>query len=629
MWNNSYTLPGFLILLIFLVHYFAMPRVRIKMNRTFLYLVAWQVLILPFEALSPFVEEAALPVWVLYLFHVSFYCLVLARSYWFFLFTRDSLLLKPEEQRALSRFAKVAVLLLLGLVLSTGVTGAVFRIADGRAQPGPLRPLIQVFSILCPLLSLRLARVFSRRLSRFRYWSAQICQYILLAGSVHCLLLPQYPVMNTFCLLALIVIYLSFENPDLYLANRGMSFNMRAFREVLKETVGKKGFRVLAFTILDYIDMRGIYGGLQMDRGVALIGEFLATEFPEYQVFYLRSGRFVLFGSEAMNWDRVRTKIHARFQEPWAADDAELDLNVAFVQLDSNSGLETDDRIINFLLTAFDKARQVEPLSDGLLDSDSLREIDHRADVKRSLERAIEQNGVEIFLQPLIDGNTRKPVGAEVLSRIRDDQGKIISPSLFVPIAEQSGRINLMGEQVLEKTCQFIRDHDLDDLGLSWVNVNLSPLQCMKKDLSERFLTIIGQYGISADLIRLEITEQSILDIPLMEKQIATLRGSGFRFALDDYGSGYSNLTRVKRYPFVNIKLDMEVVWDYFYDQDDLLPTIVQAFKQMDYTITAEGIETEEMAESMHAIGCDYLQGFYFSKPLPAEEFVRLYSATA
>ena len=116
-----------------------------------------------------------------------------------------------------------------------------------------------------------------------------------------------------------------------------------------------------------------------------------------------------------------------------------------------------------------------------------------------------------------------------------------------------------------------------------------------------------------------------MIDLSMLQQQIITLKDNGFQFALDDYGSGYSNLTRVKHYPFINIKLDMEVVWDYFRDKDVLLPAIVKAFKQLNLTITAEGIETKEMAESMKAIGCDYLQGYYFSQPLPVEEFLAHY----
>ncbi len=117
-----------------------------------------------------------------------------------------------------------------------------------------------------------------------------------------------------------------------------------------------------------------------------------------------------------------------------------------------------------------------------------------------------------------------------------------------------------------------------------------------------------------------------MIDYALLHKQIQNMKNTGFEFVLDDFGSGYSNVTRLKHYPFINIKLDMEVVWDYFKSHEAILPALVKAFKNMGFTVTAEGIENAEMAKVMKSLGCDYLQGFYFSRPIPAEEFAQKYA---
>ena len=166
----------------------------------------------------------------------------------------------------------------------------------------------------------------------------------------------------------------------------------------------------------------------------------------------------------------------------------------------------------------------------------------------------------------------------------------------------------------------------LEAMGIQWINVNLSPNQFVSRDIPKRFRVILAEYNIPTDLIHLELTEQSMIDFSLMREQIIELHKSGFEFALDDYGSGYSNLTRVRQYPFSNIKIDMEVVRNYYRDPDPLLPALLKAFKQMNFSITAEGIETEEMADALREIGCDYFQGYYFSRPLPMEEFLQLAS---
>jgi EAL domain-containing protein (putative c-di-GMP-specific phosphodiesterase class I) len=164
----------------------------------------------------------------------------------------------------------------------------------------------------------------------------------------------------------------------------------------------------------------------------------------------------------------------------------------------------------------------------------------------------------------------------------------------------------------------------MDALGVQWVNVNLSPNQFMSRDIPERFSGILAAYGVGPEKIRLELTEQSMIDFSLMLDQIRALHEKGFEFSLDDYGSGYSNLTRVRQYPFSNIKIDMEVVRNYFRDRDPLLPALMQAFRKMNFSVTAEGIESAEMADALREIGCDYFQGYYFSRPVSMEEFLQL-----
>ena len=178
---------------------------------------------------------------------------------------------------------------------------------------------------------------------------------------------------------------------------------------------------------------------------------------------------------------------------------------------------------------------------------------------------------------------------------------------------------------MFEKTCQFIQQNDIKAMGLSWINVNLSPIQFLRRDLNKRFTTILNKYKIDPETIHLEITEESMIDFDLLQAQMQTMKESGFRFVLDDYCLGYSNVARMKKCPFINIKLDMEFVWDYFKEKDKILPTLVQTIKLMGFTITAEGIESLEMADAMRDIGCDYLQGFVFSKPLSVDEFSQKY----
>jgi EAL domain-containing protein (putative c-di-GMP-specific phosphodiesterase class I) len=434
--------------------------------------------------------------------------------------------------------------------------------------------------------------------------------------------------MDTFCLLSVTVLYLSFENPDFFLERLTLVFNSRALREYLEAISRKRTYRIFAFAIHNYRDIREVYGVSQMNKGLDMIGEFLRENFPQLVVFYYRSGRFVLLGDEKLDFglEKMKNVIENRFDNPWKADNAELYLGVGFVYL--NPGLKpgSPDVVLNLLAESLSKIAS-EGGDDFLtIDEAAIKQSEKETGIKRTLESAIDNNAVEAFLQPIVDASTYKLIGAEALARIRDKDGKLIQPGKFIPIAERNGRINQLGEQVLEKVCDFISNEDLFKMGVDWINVNLSPIQFMRQDLDDRLIEILSNKGVDPKYVHLEVTEEAMIDEALLIKQINNIKRNGFLFVLDDYGRGYSNLSRLKKCPFITIKIDMSIVWEYMEKPDELLPNMIHTFKKMGFSVTAEGIEDERMAKEMARIGCDYLQGYYFSKALTMSEFVEKYS---
>ena len=272
-------------------------------------------------------------------------------------------------------------------------------------------------------------------------------------------------------------------------------------------------------------------------------------------------------------------------------------------------------------LESIGRAETEEPLT---VTEEDIKRTETERGVRQCIENALENDGFELYLQPIVDAKTGRIIGAEALSRIRDTEGNIIPPGLFIPVAENSGRINRLGELVFDRTCKFIKENPIEKMGIEWINVNLSPLQFLCTDLDERFLSMINKYGIDPNSVHLEITEESMIDDRFLQKQIKAMGEKGFLFVLDDYGTGYSNLSRLKKCPFINVKLDMSIVWDYCREPDDILPNMILAFKNMGFSITAEGIEDENMINTMKSIGCDLLQGYYYSKPVPASDFPKI-----
>ena len=628
MWNYSLVVPSLFIMLTLLAFYFARRRLPLRINRTFLAVLALQMWVIVFDLISSRADEeyARFTPEMLYVLNTVFFVLYIARIYWFYLFTLD--ILGTRRRPLLDQLASLPFYAGELLCITSFWSGAVFRIQDGMYQRGPLYDVLYACSFFYCGLSLALLLVHAKRLKGHSLAEGIAYNVVLLAGNVVRILFPQYLVMNTFCMVAILIIYLAYLNPDLYITERGPAFNMRGFRALLAEIYQRRKYRILGFALQNYNHERSMLGGEQMDEGIIQINRYLARAFPSLLPFYLRSGRFALVGKDSAPWEDIQRQIHERFQQPWHTGKATLYLGAMFASVNPGTNLSSSDRVVNNLVLALENERQ-SPGFGSDESTASIQEVDQQVDILHSLELALERNQVEVFLQPVVDSRTRRIAAAEALARIRDDAGRIIPPGLFIPIAEKSGYINQLGEQVFERTCEFIRSHDIGAMGLGWINVNISPIQCMQPDLAQRFDAILKRFGVRPETIHLEITEQSMIDYSMLQKQIQSLQGSGFQFVLDDYGSGYSNLTRVKHYPFVNIKLDMEVVWDYFNDRDSLLPTIIEGFRKMNLSITAEGIETPEMADVLTEIGSDYLQGFLFSKPLPLDEFAKKYGGAS
>ncbi|WP_196802922.1 EAL domain-containing protein [Butyrivibrio sp. AE2015] len=601
------------------------------MNRTFIMLLLIEASMIVFNLLSTWLDMnyRLFPVRLVEFVNSLFFALFYLRGYvYFFYFTT---VIKDEAYftKTFSILKRIPLQLCILMAATSPWTRMIFYVDAEGYHSGPYYKILYVefwFYIALSYLITFACKVstIQKREKISIFWA----NTLLLIGTFFRLFLPQVLIMDTFCVLAVTVLYLSFENPDFYLERRSRMFNNKAFSEYLEEINGKKPYSILAFIIHNYRDLREMYGVRQMDVGVELIGSFLLNEFPDMEIFYCRSGRFAILGDETLELeaDNIRKKIEERFESSWNSDDTDIYFDVSFVYIKpGKKGLSTHT-IISVLIQSLGKVANAGSEDYVLIDEKMVHSTEQDAEIKRILENAIDLNQVEVFLQPIVDAATQKMVGAEALARIRDDDGKLISPGLFIPIAEQNGRINQLGEQVLDKVCKFVAASDMEKMGLNWINVNLSPIQFIRHDLKERLERIIGENRVAPSYIHFEVTEQSFIDEGLLFNQIHSIQKSGFYFVLDDYGSGYSNPARLKKCPFIGVKMDMSLVWEYAKKPDELLPNMVSTYSKLGFLITAEGVEDENMAKMMTDIGCDYLQGYYFDKPLTMDEFIAKYS---
>lgn len=240
------------------------------------------------------------------------------------------------------------------------------------------------------------------------------------------------------------------------------------------------------------------------------------------------------------------------------------------------------------------------------------------------LNRAITENRLEMYYQPIYDVKAGRFRSAEALVRLNDTQYGMVPPGLFIPAAEAMGLVLPIGEIVMESVFRFIAEHDLDALGLDYIEINLSVAQCMRRGFPDAVERLRQRYGIRPGQVNLEITETMFDNMgDVVEKNLWALYDKGYRFSLDDYGTGYSNIRRLSRLPLSLIKIDKSLVDVMFTPHGEvIMRNTVRMMQGIEKELVIEGVETEAAVNALAGMSCDFIQGYYYSKPLPEKAFL-------
>ena len=251
-----------------------------------------------------------------------------------------------------------------------------------------------------------------------------------------------------------------------------------------------------------------------------------------------------------------------------------------------------------------------------------------RAQIEEDLRACLATGeGLSVHYQPLVDSDRRKVTGLEALLRWNHPQDGWISPQLFVPVAEETGLIAQLGDWVLREACR---------VALEWpqltVAINLSPIQFCDEAFAERTSAIVRQAGVSPHQIEFEVTEGVVLDQnETVRAALRRLRLEGFSVALDDFGTGYSSLGYLREFDVDRIKIDKSFVHSLgqTMDANAIITAVVTLGHAMGLQVTAEGVETADQEDFLRAAGCNVLQGFLFSRAVPADQLRRSLSGRA
>ncbi len=403
--------------------------------------------------------------------------------------------------------------------------------------------------------------------------------------------------------------------------------NRRVMLDCLDEAIATRGARFVALALIDidsFHDINDTLGRAGGDTMLCSIAERLKAALPPGAIF----GRFeddafaaVVVGDDAQLADKLGDKLSEALAAPFYMDQMwqiSASIGIAKAPQDGTTG----DELQRHASLALRTARRGGRGSVRHFVAEIHAEHAERRFFLRELETAIAQNALDVHYQPIVAAEGGSMVGVEALLRWNHPTRGAIAPSLFIPLAEQSGLMIRLGEVVMRRA--------LTD-GVRWpslfVSVNLSPVQIRTRGLADTVAAVLADTGMPSARLVLELTEGILIDDPEdTQHKLEALRALGVSIALDDFGTGYSSLSYLQKFHFDRLKIDRTFVASLGTTANTgaIIQSIVTLGHALGMKVLAEGVETDEQRVLLRLAGCDEMQGFLFAKALPAETIDRI-----
>nr|MCR5341512.1 EAL domain-containing protein [Saccharofermentans sp.] len=441
------------------------------------------------------------------------------------------------------------------------------------------------------------------------------------------IIFPDYLLTLFFETIGLMGILFTIESKEETVNPTTGALNRYALNGALDRAMVSKGHVLLLIKIPNLNYYNKMIGFENMNGILRRISKWMDEMFKEYVPYDCGRGHFAVLceGISEADIALIREKTMNRFELPWGKGEFSLIFPVQFGVIHLLEDVKTLDDVFMLIDSTFDGK-----VSSDLDVQKAVYKYERGVLIERLIDKALKNKSFEVYYQPIWNSNEGRFASAEALCRLIDSEHGVIPPDEFIPVAERNGSILDIGLFVFEEVCRSYQEERLKPLGIEYVEVNLSVVQCLSKNLMRSFEEILNKYHLSADRINLEITESATTENQkVLYDTIEVLKNSDFSFSLDDYGTGYSNISYMYEMPFSIIKIDKSILWKakdpitgesekngYIY-----LENTIRMLKEMGYSVLVEGVETVEQKMLLEELGCDYLQGYYFSKPVQKQVF--------
>lgn len=537
-----------------------------------------------------------------------------------------------KRKRKLRPFERALVIIPFAvdvlLTVTTPLTGLVFTMTESNEYVhGSLFLILYANAMLYVAASQVYSMVYRRVFTRGQLAAVYTYTITSFVVVVVQMVFPFLMIAQFAVSMAVLLIYLSLENPMDYTERELGTFNRTAFEKILTADIEDgKHFSVFAVELDGMQYLSETLGTESANRILKQFAEFLIATAGKKKVFYLSGNRFaVVSGSRKETWEDLTGMIHDRCRQPFYVDSVAITLTALLCVVDYPEDAVRLADIEALAGLCLEDAKQRSDEEVVYADMSLLEKHRREGRIIQIMKQALQENQFAVFYQPIFSVEKQRFTSAEALIRLQNDELGFISPEEFIPLAEKNGLILEIGEFVFREVCRFIVEGNLLSRGIEYIEVNLSVVQCMQESLYKDLLGVMDEYHLPYPCINLEITETAaVMSHETLMRNMSKLIERGVNFSLDDYGTGFSNTTFVIKYPFRIVKIDKSMVWSAMEDEKAMyaLKYTMAMVKAMGMELVAEGVENEDHIRLLTELGCDFFQGYYYSRPVSGELFL-------
>ena len=613
--NIQVQICGLIVVVLLYVFYLSQRTLKLFRERLFINTMRSAMIALCFDILSVvgIHYRDVLPTVVVHLLCKAYLIGILVSNFAALFYLLPDILERARLRRLFLRLAAVMVAVCLSVLVSP-----IDVYEEGRVvySLGLAVTLTYVYTIVFILTNLFLAATRLRKVNRRRAMAVILwmCGWMLAAAIQF--LHNELLLVGFACALGMLVLYVMLEAPESYQDKQFSCFNSYAFDIYCGDMRRyEKKFSLLEIRLLD-TDMPKSFQFHPIHTPTKIIS-MIKQEKGVYIFKNADNSIFVI--SDTPEKLKKIYQLCSDFVKPYGIQNCVEYLLIEDSQVFENS-VDLSSLLTYSGQLSLNRAGELVIVNDSII-----RGYVEEDNIANEVRDALKEDRIEVFYQPIYSFRSASFETAEALVRMRGRDGKLVSPGIFIPVAEKRGLIVELGERIFEKVCQFIAEDDPVGLGVHYLEVNLSVVQCERAELAEKLTNIMKCYRISPENLNFELTETGSIKakLPLLEN-MSRLREHGATFSLDDFGKGESNLIYLIDMPVSILKMDSELTKSFHVNEKarHVVCSVVELAHSLGLKVVAEGIETEQELASIRETGVDYIQGYYFSRPMPKDEYL-------